>query len=165
MPAQTFVFCESSFQWLGAQFLSPHLPNGNPSEGGAGQAFSCGSLPGHVLCWPPPRWAPWSQCLVPPFPTPHPGLMVTPQSPRKLYPADPMLLSESCHASFSCPRPPSMIHVGLPGGFLHAGLGRGGGTLLNIHDRSSWQKQPAHHFYIRTRLTLGLSGIQNLHES
>lgn len=60
MPAQTFVFCESSFQWLGAQFLSPHLPNGNPGEGGAGQAFSCGSLPGHVLCWPPPRWAPWS---------------------------------------------------------------------------------------------------------
>lgn len=45
MPVQTFVLCESSFRWLGAQFLPPRLPDGNPGEGGAS--------PGPLLPVPP----------------------------------------------------------------------------------------------------------------
>lgn len=101
-----------------------------PSPVGPSQATCCA---GHHPDGPP------GLCLVPPFPTPHPGLMVTPQSPRKLYPADPMLLSESCHASFSCTPLPQHDPC-WPAWRLSPRWAGVGGTLPNIHDRSSWKK-------------------------
>lgn len=46
MPVHTFVLCESSFRWFGAQFLSPACQMGIlVGQGGAG--------PG-LLLWGPP---------------------------------------------------------------------------------------------------------------
>lgn len=93
LPVYTFVLCESSFRWFGAQFLSPACQTGILVRVGQAQASSWGpsrsraelGTPSSSLMNSPPS----PLYLLPSFPSPHPGLTVTPSLPGSRVPQHP----------------------------------------------------------------------------